>query len=236
MQAHMQQECNNFKDPGVQHYATPAFNEQRDRIDTVFMSLPPPEPTKNVLEFAWKSFNSSSNPCFDGTCDVLVPGNTTRKVQDLRRGHLVVTNEGKNAQVLCVLKTRLVGPTQLVTLPGGLKITPWHPVKHQGTWKFPQDIADPVYRNGHAVYSFLLDEGHTMMINGVCCVTLGHHFNEPVVSHHYWGTGLVIEDLKLHQGWDEGFIEIQQHIGKSQPSSPILEKVLLFQNQREQQK
>lgn len=41
--AHLTQQCNNFKDPGVQTYGGELFNKERDIADDVFVSLPPPE-------------------------------------------------------------------------------------------------------------------------------------------------------------------------------------------------
>jgi hypothetical protein len=39
--------CNNFKDPGVQHYGGDVFREVRDIADDKFNELPPPIPTAN---------------------------------------------------------------------------------------------------------------------------------------------------------------------------------------------
>jgi hypothetical protein len=44
--AHLYQQCNNFKDPGVQHYGGKVFFSLRDDIDEIFLKLPPPKPTK----------------------------------------------------------------------------------------------------------------------------------------------------------------------------------------------
>jgi len=43
--AHLGQKCNNFKDPGVQHYGGPLFSQIRDNLDEMFVKLPPPRPT-----------------------------------------------------------------------------------------------------------------------------------------------------------------------------------------------
>jgi len=44
--AHLNQQCNNFKDFGVQHYAKELFTRIRDEIDDTFLKIPPPVPTK----------------------------------------------------------------------------------------------------------------------------------------------------------------------------------------------
>merc|ERR1711988_2018185 len=45
MFAHRLQQCNNFKDPGVQHYGGTLFNDIRDAADDVFNNLPAPKPS-----------------------------------------------------------------------------------------------------------------------------------------------------------------------------------------------
>merc|ERR1719433_2428040 len=40
--AHLLQQCNNFKDPGVQMYGGPLFEKVREVADDMFLSLPPP--------------------------------------------------------------------------------------------------------------------------------------------------------------------------------------------------
>jgi len=40
--AHLTQQCNNFKDPGVQVYGGQLFEEAREKADETFLALPPP--------------------------------------------------------------------------------------------------------------------------------------------------------------------------------------------------
>ena len=46
-----------------------------------------------------------------------------------------------------------------------------------------------------AVFNFALDQGHTVLVNDVECVTLGHGFQDDIVRHAYYGSQRVIEDL-----------------------------------------
>mmetsp|Transcript_4644 Transcript_4644/g.9884 ORF Transcript_4644/g.9884 Transcript_4644/m.9884 type:complete len:484 (-) Transcript_4644:124-1575(-) len=43
--AHLLQQCNNFKDPGVQHYGGSLFVFLRTAAEGIFVKLPPPEPS-----------------------------------------------------------------------------------------------------------------------------------------------------------------------------------------------
>lgn len=92
-------------------------------------------------------------------------------------------------------------------------ITPWHPIRLNGLqWIFPCSLVTaPTDVLCDAVYSFALDHGHTVWINDVECVTLGHGFQDDIVRHRYYGTERVIEDLRCLDGEGKctGVIEIQ---------------------------
>jgi len=119
------------------------------------------------------------------------------------------------AEVVCVVKTRCFqGKASLVTLPGGLRLTPYHPIHKEDGWYFPLDLATPE-RDApcDAVYNFVLaGERHAMVINGVECVTLAHGISAAeggaVVAHAYFGTQRVVDDLRRLRGWDAGRVEL----------------------------
>ena len=60
--------------------------------------------------------------------------------------------------------------------------------------------------NCDAVYNLILDGGHTIKINQYHCVTLGHGFKEDKLAHPYFGTELVLNDLKLSIFYPQGYI------------------------------
>lgn len=79
-------------------------------------------------------------------------------------------------------------------------------------WIFPCSLVpSPTNIVCEEVYSFALDQGHTVLVNDIECATLGHEFKEDIVRHGYYGSKRVIEDLKvLDQGQRcTGFIEIE---------------------------
>jgi len=55
--AHKLQMCNNFKDPGVQHYGGDLFRSIRDEADDIFCKLPAPKPTA-------RTYNRTSTSSF----------------------------------------------------------------------------------------------------------------------------------------------------------------------------
>eukprot|EP01125_Pyxidicula_operculata_P008023 TRINITY_DN2707_c0_g1_i1.p1 TRINITY_DN2707_c0_g1~~TRINITY_DN2707_c0_g1_i1.p1 ORF type:complete len:698 (-),score=116.16 TRINITY_DN2707_c0_g1_i1:47-1894(-) len=216
--AHLHQYCNNFKDPGVQKYGGITFNKIRDGIDEIFCKIPPPTPNPNryghsypnaVTFTSMSKYYNANDPCFDGSSIVTMSDGSKKLVKDIRKGDSVRTGQG-SAQVVCVLKTYSKdSKTWLVELPNGLRVTPWHPIKtDSSTWKFPAEIKSPELVDCEAVYSFVLDQNHIMIINDYECVSLGHGFTEPVVAHEYFGTKAVIEDLARLPGWSNGLIEL----------------------------
>merc|ERR1740130_1697983 len=46
MRAHQVQQCTNFMDPGLQAYGGDLFLSLRDEGDDIFLSLPPPNPSR----------------------------------------------------------------------------------------------------------------------------------------------------------------------------------------------
>jgi len=57
--AHKLQICNNFKDPGVQHYGGELFRSIRDEADDIFCKLPAPKPTARTYRSSMSSSYSS---------------------------------------------------------------------------------------------------------------------------------------------------------------------------------
>jgi hypothetical protein len=161
-----------------------------------------------------KSYHSSSRVCFAGSSQVTLADGTLKRVDQVRKGDMVLTPgvSSTSAEVVCVLATiSRDGRAELVELPGGLLVTPYHPLRLEdtGKWTFPCDLAPVVSRACDSVYSFVLNEGHVMLINGVQCVSLGHGMEEDeVVRHPYFGTRKVVEDLSRMPGWDKGRVEL----------------------------
>ena len=192
--AHQRQQGSNFKDAGLQVYGrqSPLFLKARDAVDATFDNLPPPKPSKKVIPQAptkyargvvhqalhtMQQYNSKSAPCMTGDSPVTLADGTEIRTDAVKRGAVVATPRGPRT-IAAVIKTALSGPVPLCTI-GKLRITPWHPIRHEGTWTFPADVVSP--QSGHvpAVYSFLLQpsedtDAHAMYIGGIACVTFGH--------------------------------------------------------------
>mmetsp|Transcript_12835 Transcript_12835/g.32005 ORF Transcript_12835/g.32005 Transcript_12835/m.32005 type:complete len:746 (+) Transcript_12835:62-2299(+) len=214
--AHQLQECNNFKDFGVQVYTSAMFEDARDLADDKFNTLPAPEPSQPVYSYGGISaapaapapvvnmaaFNNAMGPCFHGECLVRT-ADGHKQVQHLERGDVVISGDHRGV-VSCVVATICPQGAPLVTL-GKLLITPYHPVFVDSEWRFPVDIA-PVTSSTTAIFSVVLDGSAILEIEGVQCASLGHGVSGPVIGHEYWGTQKVVDDLKQMAGWDNGRI------------------------------
>ncbi|KIV95477.1 hypothetical protein PV10_03130 [Exophiala mesophila] len=217
MHAHQRQVCNTFKDPGPLLYGqkSPLFIQCRDELDNAFDNLPPPkasippamvatydlhgnmmmvpgQPRQTVHMSRW---NSSSNPCFAGTCKVRLGDGQRVAVKSLKKGMMVWTPAGER-QILAIVKTRVQGRGQSVCRVGDLLITPWHPINFEGEWRFPVEVADVSLGFTGSVYSVVLTasvnpDAHAIEVGGHVCVTLGHGIvrgdEDDVRSHAFFG-------------------------------------------------
>jgi hypothetical protein len=236
--AHLNQQCNNFKDPGVQHYCGKLFKKIRDDVDATFLQLPPPKPSQVQAvapssssssssrsagsssggsaprpKVSMSYYNTSSNPCFAASSLMHMANGSRKVVSDVKRGDLVMSSKGNTAQIRCVVRTLTTnGRTQLVALPSGLLVTPYHPIRVKNEWSFPRDITEPQDCECDAVYSFLLEDStseHVVVINDVECVALAHGLSHSkVVEHAYFGSNLVITDLERMSGWSQGNVQL----------------------------
>lgn len=98
--AHVYKNCNNFKDVSVQEYAGKLFTENRDKIEQIFVNIPPPPashaPSGISSVKSMREFFSSSAPCFSGDSSVLMAdGVTMKQVKDVKKGDLIFSPHSK---------------------------------------------------------------------------------------------------------------------------------------------
>lgn len=133
--AHFLQICTNFKDPGLQSYGGKLFRELQNAIDTVFIKLPPPEPTIQKQDYVapanMQQYYNYGGGCIDGNSDVLMADGTSKKVRNISKNDEVKTPNG-TSKVRCVLRTSINSNIKMVSFPRGLVITPYHPVLFAG--------------------------------------------------------------------------------------------------------
>jgi Mg-chelatase subunit ChlD len=210
--AHATQVSNNCKDTGVQRYGGPVFRKLREAFEDVFLKIPPPVATyvmhasQPPTPVNIAAYMDNSGPCFEGGGMVAMSDGTHMRVDGVRKGDVVLGG----FTVVCVVRTDSERSVTDLTRVGTLLVTDWHPIRHAGQWAFPCLVPGATVARAAcaAVYNFVLDAGHELTIEGTACVTLGHGFEGPVVSHAYFGTDRVVDDLRRMRGWSDGLVPL----------------------------
>ena len=172
-------------------------------LDDLFLNLQGRLCIQFILDFGASCVHENSM--------VTMADETKKMVKNIQKGDEVKTNQGKS-KVKCILKTNLInGSGNFVKLASGLLITPWHPVKVNGNWEFPiHNSSKFVQKECQAVYSFLLENDHVLLIDNTEVCGLAHNFKGEVIEHDYYGTDKVVKDLEKMEGYNQGLVEVQQ--------------------------
>eukprot|EP00933_Yihiella_yeosuensis_P034176 TRINITY_DN276_c0_g1_i2.p1 TRINITY_DN276_c0_g1~~TRINITY_DN276_c0_g1_i2.p1 ORF type:complete len:665 (+),score=119.54 TRINITY_DN276_c0_g1_i2:65-2059(+) len=223
MFAHRLQQCNNFKDPGVQKYGGKIFEQARDHADDVFNQLPPPKRTTRTYNayggapaapvaatINMASYNDRYAGCIDGRCSVRLANGEDHLVGELVKGDKVLSLGGDVAEIVCVVKTQYNNEkVPLVKLPGGACLTPYHPISMNGSWVFPTEVSKVELLPCEAVYNFILDGSSALCVDGVPCITLGHGIEEGAAKHPYFASQKAVSDLTRRKGFSDGLVELE---------------------------
>jgi len=228
VRSHQLQACTNCMDPGLQLYGGARFRALRDEGDRIFLSLPAPKPTAAPSPFgSGTTARVSPAPnmatyhagpgggCFAPSSLVtrLAARGTAQEVpvEQICAGDLVRVAGTQPARVRCVVRIAREVAKGLVALPGGLQITPRHPVRIGGRWQLPCEIPGAVAVPNLAgyVYNLILDSCHVVLVDGVECATWGHGLQGDVVGHAFFGTQRVLRSVARLQGWEAGLVEVQ---------------------------
>ena len=242
LNAHHLQQCNNFKDPGVQYYGknSPLFNSIRDTAEQIFIKLPPP--TRSAVSSAFSyggnsthvavatpvdmsAYYNAEGGCFVGSSLVTKYNKDIVRVDTLKSGDKIKSYDGlthKYVKIVNIIKTEISKdkPIKMIKL-GNLTITNWHPVMLLGNWIFPAEVGKKIniiseeYKDISYVYNLILEDGATnAIIDDIPVITLGHGIkDDPVASHEYYGSKKVIEDINNKFKPDkDGVIEISANV------------------------
>uniref|UniRef100_A0A6C0HLP4 VWFA domain-containing protein n=1 Tax=viral metagenome TaxID=1070528 RepID=A0A6C0HLP4_9ZZZZ len=180
------------------------------------------------------AYYNVSGGCISANMPVTLPDGTQLPACQIKPGNRVVSLDSSTgvAEVICVLKLRINGPTPMILLDDNCFITPYHPMyvatdtNANANWIFPcdydykdMDMSKPnpnviVLDAGNYMYDFILDVGHTVMCNNkynIACLAHGIITNS-VIAHEYFGTLKIIADLKSHSSWQGhyGYITLDE--------------------------
>jgi uncharacterized protein YegL len=242
----------NFKDEGCM-FGGAIFEELVDKSSDIFNNLEPPKPSLIVQ----RSSSSSSNPqyrslgsvismsayndprggCVDAYCTIAMFNGTSKLLKDVQKFDIIKSVDNNNkvvgAKVLCVVETMITSGYRDYVDVNGLLITPWHPIKYglhgkAEEWIFPGEYFSSYSYTSSSMITLVLENHHVMFINGVKCITLGHNFtHHPKLSHPYYGTSKVIENLMSNfpEGYANGKITVTDASIKPQVLSNITQHV-----------
>jgi len=218
--AHELQQCNNFKDPGVQPYGdvSPLFTRMRDQAEATFASLPAPVPSNVSLKqqttgrVNMQAYIDRSGGCIDPRCLVVLQDGTTTPLADLETGSVlygggvvdtIVWSEC-NGSIVTLSKATFQQQEE-ETKDNWLRLTAYHPVSSQpGVWQFPCSLSGAVQtQEKEWMVSVLLQEGNAqhMLMGGYWVATLAHgNTTDPVLAHPFLGTDAVRQALREGKG------------------------------------
>ena len=225
--------CLNFKDKAIQHFKTDPFISYQDRINDIYISLPPPQPTQRVYDydtgrvtqtysapvssqqFTQQYNNANDDGCFVEGSRIFVkdPENlllSMKNVENIKKGMYVQTLDGFG-KVLCTIKMKFQGTVSFHK--DGSQLTPYHPVFLNERWAFPKEnlYFTEKYISDTYVYNYVLESGHMVRFPNFYAATFNHGFTGDIIGHEYFGTNLVQDDLMKHPGWSDGFIRLENY-------------------------
>lgn len=212
--AYNSQQCNNFKDPGVQNYGGRLFKQIRDAADAAFCMLPAPKPNYrrygSSVPTNMSSYYNAAGSCYDGN-GLVDTDNGLRPVYSLRKGDIVKSMDSNGniifSQIKCVVKSRVHTEYIDMCRINGFFITPWHPIMNSdGSWIFPINITNEIQVELSWIYNIVLDDGCCVFINNTPVITLGHNLDHPIAAHPYYGTQAIVNDLETMPGWNQGCV------------------------------
>lgn len=221
--------CNNFKDKGVSNFGGELFNRTREKVSEIFDTLPPPKsdivfndasrggpPQTISAPQSMRVYNDSGGGCCAKGSVVLMGDDSFKNVEELKRGDEVYTYDSENMQrfskstIECVVETTCYGGEELMVTINNLTITPWHPIIHyiacQENWKFPINLKSPTVVKCESMFTFIVENRKSLIVEGFVFATYGHGLEGDIISHDYFGTDKVINDIKKLDTYEEGHV------------------------------
>ena len=143
-------------------------------------------------------FTGYNGICLHPTSKIKTDHNHYSTVDSLKVGDTVISKDGTEFyQIKMVIKMKVhENKLYLVKLNENVTITPNHPVKYLNQWYYAKTFAEPLIYNVDYLYNFVLDSCNLLTTENYSIVTIGHHFTDDIVSHPYFGSQQVIDDLK----------------------------------------
>jgi hypothetical protein len=233
--------CNNFKDRGVSNFTGELFEKIRDEVSDIFDNMEPPK-EGIVNSRYWGSTNIHTNPpslqnmaayrnmgggCCAPWSMIRMDDGTLKSAENIKKGDEVVTVSLKNGIeyidtgiVECVVMTECLGGHQAMASLKGitgneLNITPYHPVILPGSseWVYPKDMGKVDMIRCSKMYTFVISNRKSIIVDDYVFATYGHGLSDnSVIQHDFFGTDLVVNDLKNFVGYRSGKVYLTNNM------------------------
>ena len=226
----------NFKDAACA-FGGEIFEEIVDKASDIFDTLPPPTPsllnrrsiynnnaTSNYSSNYYPNysqrapinmaaFNNAGGGCFDINSKISMADGSKKLAKDLKKDDLIltITKEGDYSisDVLCVVETKIDSKEREMCKIDELYITPWHPIKYNNEWVFPENIVKSKLVKCESMITLVLKTDHILIVDDIPCISLGHNYKDSILNHSFYGTSKVIEFLSKQDGWNNGHIILE---------------------------
>lgn len=220
--------CNSFKDHAIQFYGGTTFNELCSEFNTMFNNLPAPKPSRQVTARTNRSimsgnatmatFNNEKDLCFHPDSYVELESGERVLLKNLVGGEKIKCWNDSYDTIECIVRTNCDDKKSLFSTLDAisendeeLRITQWHPVYVNNKWFFPNDFSEPqIVENVDHVYSFIMTNRNIPIVNGYPVASLGHALKGKNIGHEYFGTELIINDMKQHSDYETGTITFER--------------------------
>ena len=235
--AHRNQYCANFKDPGLQLYKSEYFVEMQKSLNDIFNNLPSPTPSlkfsyndNNNIPSTLASINNVDNGCFHPMAMIEMANGTTKRICDITNEDTVATPEGEARVIKITNYVTEKSKAIFVEFPSGLKLTRYHPVlvlteSFNTEWMFPIELYEQSEETCDVLYNLVLDKGHIVYANGVMAVTLGHGFRGEKIEHEFFGDKIV-KDLEKFECDEKGRVFLYSKNFTRDPESGVVDGIV----------
>jgi Hint-domain/VWA / Hh protein intein-like/U-box domain/von Willebrand factor type A domain len=171
------------------------------------------------------SYVNSSGPCFAPFCTIRLANGQEKRLDMLDGTEELYFDGQTTSKIKYVTKTRVLEPKSMIKMCSlnGLVVTPWHPVcdSNSSTWVFPNKVSAPFEMPMEYIYNIVLDRdfnqsAYYVWINNIKCVSMAHGLTEfnnlnQILSHPYYGTNKVIQDLENFRNDNERIITLERY-------------------------
>ena len=151
----------------------------------------------------------------------------------MKKGDSIITvsDDGKEniSTIECVIRTycndNKQSMTELKSYIDGtpFHITPYHPVKqiNKEKWIFPINIKEPEIVDCSEMYTFVIKNRQSVLIEDYVFATYGHGLRGNVIEHTYFGNSKIISDLQQISGYNEGLVCLTTNMFKRDKTNKI---------------